>query len=81
MAKANENRDWRIYADFAQVLIRSAWGLNINDPFALELKHTAHDLDFTQAIVLTGIDTTEHFHDNPIASDFSTSKTRRNWFS
>jgi hypothetical protein len=22
LAKANENRDWRIYADFAQVLIR-----------------------------------------------------------
>ena len=26
LAKANENRDWRIYADFAQVLIRTARG-------------------------------------------------------
>ncbi len=27
LSKANENRDWHIYADFAQSLIRIAWPL------------------------------------------------------
>jgi hypothetical protein len=47
LAKANENRDWRIYADFAQVLIRTARSLYVNDPFAVELEHTAYALDST----------------------------------
>jgi hypothetical protein len=47
LAKANENRDWRIYADFAQVLIRTARGLYVNDPFALELEQTVYALDST----------------------------------
>jgi len=47
LAKANENRDWRIYADFAQVLIRTARDLYINDPFAVELEHTVYALDST----------------------------------
>jgi hypothetical protein len=47
LAKANENRDWRIYADFAQVLIRTAKGLYVNDPFAVELEQTVYALDST----------------------------------
>jgi hypothetical protein len=47
LAKANENRDWRIYADFAQVLIRTARNLYVNDPFAVELEHTVYALDST----------------------------------
>lgn len=47
LAKANENRDWRIYADFAQVLIRTARGLYVNDPFAVELEQTVYALDST----------------------------------
>ena len=47
LAHANENRDWRIYADFAQVLIRTARGLYVNDPFAVELEHTVYALDST----------------------------------
>ena len=47
LAKANENRDWRIYADFAQVLIRTARDLYVNDPFAVELEHTVYALDST----------------------------------
>jgi hypothetical protein len=47
LAKANENRDWRIYADFAQVLIRTARDLYVNDPFAVELDHTVYALDST----------------------------------
>ena len=47
LANANENRDWRIYADFAQVLIRTARGLYVNDPFAVELEQTVYALDST----------------------------------
>ncbi|MBW6463603.1 MAG: IS4 family transposase [Firmicutes bacterium] len=47
LAKTNENRDWRIYADFAQVLIRTARGLYVNDPFAVELEQTVYALDST----------------------------------
>src|SRR5574339_768413 len=37
LANANQTRDWRIYADFAQVLIRAARHLYANEAFALEL--------------------------------------------
>ena len=47
LAKANENRDWRIFADFAQVLIRTARELYANDPFAVELEQTVYALDST----------------------------------
>ena len=45
LADANENRDWRIYADFAQILIREAIELYQNDDFGLELKETVYALD------------------------------------
>lgn len=47
LARANENRDWRIYADFAQILIHSARELYANDKFALDLKETVYALDAT----------------------------------
>lgn len=47
LARANENRDWRIYADFAQVLIHSARDLYSNDDFGLDLKETVYALDAT----------------------------------
>jgi hypothetical protein len=47
LADANENRDWRIYADFAQVLIHIARDLYSNDDFGLELKQTVYALDST----------------------------------
>ena len=45
LAYANENRDWRIYADFAQVLIISARQLYADDDFGLELEETLYALD------------------------------------
>jgi len=45
LADANENRDWRIYADFAQVLIHTARRLYVSDDFGVELDHTAYALD------------------------------------
>lgn len=47
LADANNTRDWRIYADFAQVLIHSAKDLYLNDDFGLDLKETVYALDAT----------------------------------
>jgi hypothetical protein len=45
-AEANENRDWRIYADFAQVLIREARRLYKQDnEFALDIDNMVYALD------------------------------------
>jgi len=45
LAYANENRDWRIYCDFAQILIHEARQLYANDDFGLELEETVYALD------------------------------------
>jgi len=45
LADANENRDWRIYADFAQVLIAQARALYADDDFGVELTSTVYALD------------------------------------
>ena len=47
LADANENRDWRIYGDFAQVLIHMARELYIEEEFAVELDQTVYALDST----------------------------------
>lgn len=45
LADANECRDWRIYADFAQILIRRARKLYAQDQFGVALEQTAYVLD------------------------------------
>ena len=47
LADANENRDWRIYQDFALSLIQTARKLYAKDSFGLELTHTVYALDST----------------------------------
>ena len=47
LAHANERRDWRIYADFAQVLIHQARRLYAEEDFGVELKETVYALDST----------------------------------
>jgi hypothetical protein len=47
LADANETRDWRIYADFAQILIAQARPLYAQEPFAVELAATAYAFDST----------------------------------
>ena len=47
LADANEHRDWRIYADFAQVLIGHARRLYQADTFGVEIEQTAYALDST----------------------------------
>jgi hypothetical protein len=45
LADANEGRDWRIYADFAQSLIGIARRLYAEEPFGVDLKETVYALD------------------------------------
>ena len=45
LAEANEHRDWRIYADLAQILIHTARELYANEAFGLELEETVYALD------------------------------------
>lgn len=45
LANANKVRDWRIYADFAQALIRIARRLDVEEGFAVDLDNTAYALD------------------------------------
>jgi hypothetical protein len=45
LAYANENRDWRIYCDFAQILIHEARQLYGNEDFGLELEQSVYALD------------------------------------
>jgi len=47
LADANETRDWRIHAEFAQYLIAQARKLYIGDSFGIELENTAYALDST----------------------------------
>ena len=47
LADANERHDWRIFADFAQILIRRARRLYAGDPFGVDLDQAAYALDST----------------------------------
>ena len=47
LAEANENRDWRIYADFAHHLIDIARKLYMDEPTVLDLDQTVYALDAT----------------------------------
>jgi hypothetical protein len=47
LAEANEQRDWRIYADFAYSLILIARKLYSNEPFGVDLKQAVYALDAT----------------------------------
>jgi hypothetical protein len=47
LADANSARDWRIYADLAQLLIARARQLYANEPLAVELEQTIYALDST----------------------------------
>jgi hypothetical protein len=47
LADANESRDWRIYADFAQTLIATARRLYARDPMGVDLDQSLYALDST----------------------------------
>jgi hypothetical protein len=47
LADANESHDWRIFADFAQVLIRIARPLYASDPIGVDMDQSLYALDST----------------------------------
>ncbi len=47
LADANENRNWQVYADFAQILLAKARPLYLHDDFGLEIENTVYALDAT----------------------------------
>ena len=47
LADANERRPWRLYAEFARLLIVRARSLYADEPFGVELDHTVYALDST----------------------------------
>jgi hypothetical protein len=47
LGDANETHDWRIYADFAQVLIGVARPLHARDPIGVDLSQSLYALDST----------------------------------
>ena len=47
LAYANEHRDWRIFAEFAQVLIGIARDLYRDEPFGVDLSETVYAFDST----------------------------------
>lgn len=47
LAEANERRDWRIYADFAQVLISQARRIYAAEPMGVDLEETVYAFDST----------------------------------
>lgn len=47
LANVNNTRSWRIYADFAQILIHTTRELYIKEDFGLELQNTVYALDAT----------------------------------
>lgn len=47
LALANENRNWRIYADFAQVLLGKARQLYLTDDFGMDTPNRVYALDAT----------------------------------
>jgi Domain of unknown function (DUF4372)/Transposase DDE domain len=55
LAKANERRDWRIYADFAQTLIGRAQQLYAGEPLGVDLEAAAYALDSTMIELSLGL--------------------------
>ena len=55
LAIANEKRDWRIFADFGQVLIAQATRLYAGEPLGVELEGAAYALDSTTVDLCLGL--------------------------
>jgi hypothetical protein len=62
LANANAVRDWRIYADFAQILIQQAQSLYAGEELGLELQQMVYALDSTTIDVCLSVFPWAHFH-------------------
>lgn len=67
LADANETRDWRIWADLAQVLIKKARRLYAHDGFGVELSNTAYALDSTTIDLSLSVFPWAHFRSTKAA--------------
>ena len=61
LADANETRDWRIYADFAQRLIAQARKLYAGEDLGLDLKNSVYALDSTTIDLCLSVFPWAHF--------------------
>jgi len=67
LANANEQRDWRIYADFAQALIRIARPLYADEDLGLDLDNTIYALDSTTINLCLSVFPWAHFRSTKAA--------------
>ena len=67
LSNANNQRDWRIYADFAQVLIHRARELYWQEPFGIKLQETVYALDATTIDLCLSLFPWAHFRKNKAA--------------
>jgi len=67
LADANNQRDWHIYADLAQVLIHRARKLYLNEPFGVELKQAVYALDATTIDLCLSLFPWAHFRQSKAA--------------
>ena len=56
LSNANEKRDWRIYAEFAQIVIHQAPNLYRDEELGIELENTVYALDSTTIDLCSGQD-------------------------
>jgi hypothetical protein len=61
---ANEKRDWRIYADFAQILIHEARRLYASEPLSVDLEQTVYALDSTTIELCLDLFPWAHYQEN-----------------
>lgn len=67
LADANENRDWRIYAEFAQRLITQARRLYADDELQVDLTNTVYALDSTTIDLCLSVFPWAHFRSTKAA--------------
>ena len=67
LADANETRDWRIYADFAQSLIHIARPMYASDPLGVDLDATVYALDSTTIDLCLSVFPWAHFRQQKAA--------------
>jgi len=67
LADANETRDWRIYAEFAQRLIAQARRLYVGEGLSVDLKETVYALDSTTIDLCLSLFPWAHFRSTKAA--------------
>lgn len=72
LADANESRDWRIWADFAHVLIAQARRFCADEPFGVRLKANAYVIDATTIDLCLGLFPWAQFRRNKSAVKLNT---------